>query len=160
MSSFLLIQHFKDKSNSIPITKYTGILKIFFSFISTLKLQIQVFENLFLMSMCYESNWYFTTSILLCLGDELLVEERYMKWVQTQEKSNNEPLTHGFSGGSAVKNPAATQKTWIHFLDQEVPWEKENGNPFQYSCLGNPMDRGAWQAIVHGVTKSQTWLSN
>ena len=28
-----------------------------------------------------------------------------------------------------------------------------NGNPLQYSCLGNPMDRGAWQATVHGVTK-------
>ena len=28
-----------------------------------------------------------------------------------------------------------------------------NGNPFQYSCLGNPMDRGAWQATVHGVAK-------
>ena len=33
-----------------------------------------------------------------------------------------------------------------------------NGNPFQYSCLGNPMDRGAWWAIVHGVTKSWTRL--
>ena len=32
----------------------------------------------------------------------------------------------------------------------------ENGNPLQYSCLGNPMDRGAWQAIVHGVAKSWT----
>jgi len=31
-----------------------------------------------------------------------------------------------------------------------------NGNPLQYSCLGNPMDRGAWQAIVHGVSKSWT----
>ena len=31
-----------------------------------------------------------------------------------------------------------------------------NGNPLQYSCLENPMDRGAWQAIVHGVAKSQT----
>ena len=30
-----------------------------------------------------------------------------------------------------------------------------NGNPLEYSCLENPMDRGAWQAIVHGVTKSQ-----
>ena len=28
-----------------------------------------------------------------------------------------------------------------------------NGNPLQYSCLENPMDRGAWQAIVHGITK-------
>ena len=31
----------------------------------------------------------------------------------------------------------------------------ENGNPLQYPCLENPMDREAWQAIVHGVTKSQ-----
>ena len=37
---------------------------------------------------------------------------------------------------------------------------KGNGNPFQYSCLENPMDRGAWQATVHGVTKSWTRLSN
>ena len=31
---------------------------------------------------------------------------------------------------------------------------EENGNPLQYSCLENPMDRGAWQAIIHGVTES------
>ena len=36
----------------------------------------------------------------------------------------------------------------------------ENGNPFQYSCLENPMDRGAWWSTVHGVSKSQTQLSN
>ena len=35
-----------------------------------------------------------------------------------------------------------------------------NGNPFQYSCLENSMDREAWQTTVHGVVKSQTWLSN
>ena len=35
-----------------------------------------------------------------------------------------------------------------------------NGNPFQYSCLGNPMDRGALQAAVDGVAKSQTRLSD
>ena len=34
-----------------------------------------------------------------------------------------------------------------------------NGNPLQYSCLEHPMDRGAWWAKVHGVTKSQTQLS-
>ena len=33
-----------------------------------------------------------------------------------------------------------------------------NGNPLQYSCLENPMDRGVWWATVHGVSKSQTWL--
>ena len=35
-----------------------------------------------------------------------------------------------------------------------------NGNPLQYFCLGNPMDRGAWEATVYGVTKSQTQLGN
>ena len=33
-----------------------------------------------------------------------------------------------------------------------------HGNPLQYSCLENPMDRGAWKAAVHRVTKSRTWL--
>ena len=36
----------------------------------------------------------------------------------------------------------------------------ENGNPLQYSCLENSMDRGGWWATVHGVTKSQTRLSD
>ena len=35
-----------------------------------------------------------------------------------------------------------------------------NGNPLQYSCLENPMDRGEWQAIAHGVRKSQSRLSD
>ena len=35
-----------------------------------------------------------------------------------------------------------------------------NGTPLQYSCLESPMARGAWWAVVHGVAKSQTWLSN
>ena len=35
-----------------------------------------------------------------------------------------------------------------------------NGNPLQYSCLGNPLDRGAWRALVHEIAKSRTWLSN
>ena len=44
-----------------------------------------------------------------------------------------------------------------------IPWlgrspDIGNGNPLQYSCLGNPMNRGAWRATVHRVTKSQTWL--
>ena len=70
----------------------------------------------------------------------------------------------GFPGGAVVKeNPPAVQEiqeTWVCFLDWEDPLEKENGNPLQYSCLGNPMDRGAWQDTVHGVAKSQTQLSD
>ena len=35
-----------------------------------------------------------------------------------------------------------------------------NGNPLQYSCLGNPMNRGAWWATVYGAAKSWSWLSD
>ena len=38
-------------------------------------------------------------------------------------------------------------------LGQEDSPGEGNGNPLQYSCLGNPKDRGSWQATVHGVTK-------
>ena len=54
-----------------------------------------------------------------------------------------------------VKNLPAMQETQVQSLGREDSLEKE-GNPFQYSCLENPMDRGAWWAAVHGVIKSRT----
>ena len=50
------------------------------------------------------------------------------------------------------------QEMWV--WSQEDPLEQESGNLLQYSCLENFMDRGVWLATVHGVAKSQTWLSN
>ena len=41
-----------------------------------------------------------------------------------------------------------------------IPLGEEHGNPLQYSCLENFMDRRGWLAIVHGITKSQTQLSD
>ena len=58
----------------------------------------------------------------------------------------------GFSGSSVVKNPLAKQGMWVPFLVGKIPWRR-NGNPLQYSCLGIPMDRGAWWATVPGVAK-------
>jgi len=52
------------------------------------------------------------------------------------------------------------QETRVGSLGLEDPLEKRNGHPLQYSCLENSMDRGGWQATVHGVAKSQTWLSD
>ena len=46
-----------------------------------------------------------------------------------------------------------------HGVVQKAVGGVGNGNPLQYLCLENPMDRGAWQATVHGVTLSQTLLS-
>ena len=65
-----------------------------------------------------------------------------------------ETHTLSFQGSSVVKNPPAKQEVWVR-----SPGEG-NGNPLQYSCLENPMNRGAWQATVHGVTKSWTRLNN
>ena len=73
------------------------------------------------------------------------------------------PFFLGFPGGSEVKkkkNPPAKQEIRIQSLGQEDPPREGNGNPLQYSCLGNPMDRGAWRATVYGVAKSWTLLSN
>ena len=52
-----------------------------------------------------------------------------------------------------VKNLLAMHETWVQTLGGEDPLEKENGNPLQCSCLGNPTDRGAWQATIHEITK-------
>ena len=59
-----------------------------------------------------------------------------------------------------VKNLPAMQEILVRFLGQEDPPGGGHGNLLQYSCLENPMDRGAWRAIVRGVAKSQTQLSN
>ena len=59
----------------------------------------------------------------------------------------------GFPGGSVVKNlPANIGDMGLIPGLGRSPGEG-NGNPLQYSCLGNSMDRGAWWAAVHGVAK-------
>ena len=51
------------------------------------------------------------------------------------------------------------QEAWVPSLGWEEPLEKGNGNPVQYPCLEDHVDRGAWWAAVHGVTESQTSLT-
>ena len=62
----------------------------------------------------------------------------------------------GFPGSSVVKNSSANAEDSSSIPGSgRYPGER-NGNPLQYSCLENPMDREAWRTIVHGVAKSQT----
>ena len=65
----------------------------------------------------------------------------------------------GFPGGSdgkeSASNAGATGDA-DSILGSGISPEGGDGNPLQYSCLENPLDRGAWQATVHGVTKGQT----
>ena len=61
----------------------------------------------------------------------------------------------GFPGGSVVKkNPPANAGDMGSIPGLGRSLGEGNGNPLQYSCMGNPMDRGAWWALVHGVAES------
>ena len=64
----------------------------------------------------------------------------------------------GFPGGSDSKESNAGDLGLIPGSRRSPG--RGNGNPLQYSCLEHSMDRGAWWAVLHGVAKSWTWLSN
>ena len=68
--------------------------------------------------------------------------------------------SRGFSGGSVVKNLPANVGDSGSIPGFGRSPGGGNGNPLWYSCLENLMDRGAWEVTVHGVSNSQTWLSN
>ena len=88
-----------------------------------------------------------------------------------KESDRTEPLTHthththtrkemGFPGSSDGKESACNAGDLGSIPGPRRYPGEGNGYPFQYSFLENSMHRGAWQATVHRVTKSWTWLSN
>ena len=66
----------------------------------------------------------------------------------------------GFPSGSDSKESACNAGDTGSIPEPQRSPGEGNGNPLQYSCMENSMDRGVWQAAVHGVTKSQTQLSD
>ena len=79
---------------------------------------------------------------------------------QQKWSPNLSVLVHDFPGGSGGKVSAYNVGDLGSIPGSERSPEAGNGAPLQYSCLENPMDGGAWWATVHGVTKSQAWLSD
>ena len=65
----------------------------------------------------------------------------------------------GFPDDSVLRNPPANAGDVGSIPGSRRFLGEGNGNPLQYSCLGNPMDRGTWWATVHRATKSQTQSS-
>ena len=63
-------------------------------------------------------------------------------------------MNMGFPSGSVVKNLPANTRDMGLISGLGRPPGGRHGNPLLYSCLENPMDRGAWQATVHGVAKA------
>ena len=69
-------------------------------------------------------------------------------------------ILYFYSGSSASKESAINAGDLASIPGSGRSPGEGNSNPFQYSCLGNPMDSGVWWATVHGVAKSWTRLSN
>ena len=80
------------------------------------------------------------------IGKVLYLKKKKEKW--------------GFQGGSVVNNPPANAGDMDLIPELRRSPGEGNGNPLQYSCLGNPIDRGIWQTTVRGVVKSGKRLSN
>ena len=66
----------------------------------------------------------------------------------------------GFPGGSKVKNLPANEGDMDSVSGLGRFPGEGNSNPLQHSCLENPMDRGAWQATIHGLQKNWTQFSD
>ena len=111
----------------------------------------------------------------------LTYNREIMRQFQNQKNSKNrKTISNQYTSESWNDLYSVSDKTntYATLLNQAKSWGGEGGaqdvgsisgsgrspgegysNPLLYSCLENPMDRGAWQATVHGVAKSGTWLS-
>ena len=85
-----------------------------------------------------------------------------VKWVESEKtKKSLLPVTlSGFPAGSDCKESACQAGDLGLIPGSGRSPGEGNGNPLQYSCLENSMDKGAWWATVHGVTKSRTQLND
>ena len=121
--------------------------------------------------------WYFTyiciyPSVLLpcfqaeylrpCLARRCQKSLVFTHWVSAVTWIFVFPLKihQGFPGGSVDKESACGMGEMCSIPGLGRAPGEGNGNPLQYPCLENPMDRGAWWPTVHGVAKSQTRLSD
>ena len=119
---------------------------------------------------CY---WLSLAFVLLLECVCFLIGSSYDRWLIKKIKNHERTriwsskgfITHqsrmkGFPGGIVVKNLPVSEGGSGLIPGSERSPGGGNNNPLQYSCLGNPMDRGTWYAAVHGAAKSQTQLSN
>ena len=90
----------------------------------------------------------------------LLWQPQERNYRALENKQKYFPLSEAYQVVLMEKNLPATGETRVRSLGQEDPPGGEHGNPLQYSCLEDSMDRGAWRATVHEVPKGWTRLSD
>ena len=116
-------------------------------------------------SKSFNISWEVQNDIVFKKQDQNIVKRELFKYKnELLDIKNIWELNEsvGFSDRASVMNQPANQyrrhKRRGSILGLGRTSGKGNGNSLQYSCLVNPMDRGAWWATVHGVAKSRTWL--
>ena len=103
--------------------------------------------------------------IIYSIFTPVYVVSEFLSHTQVRNKFSNYVQVFFFLWGGPslvaqrLKSLLAMRETWVRSLGWERSLGEGNGNPLQYSCLENSMDRGAWWATVHGVAKSRTRLS-
>ena len=136
-------------------------------FLPSIFSSIRFFPNELALHIRWPKYWSFSFSISLS-NEYSVVEHPSLFWSlgtllysERQRMVNTIIVWQVSQEGLVVKNPRAMQ---VDIRDLGLipglgrsPGEGK-GNPFQYACLGNPMDRGAWWTTVHGVTQSWTQL--
>ena len=84
---------------------------------------------------------------MIVKGPKWKISTVYLKW----QNVDMVDYDTGFPGISVVKNLPANARDIGSVPGLGISTGEGNGNPLQYSCLGNPVDRGAWWATVHGI---------
>ena len=152
MSQPLLVSNFPSWASS-PLSALTKLERVTVLFWMRLWLKTMSLSKLWELVMDREA-WSAASMGLQRVRHDWATE---LNWTELNAMASGSP------GGSVVKNlPASTGDTRdVGSIagSGRSPGEG-HGNPLQNSCLENPLDRGDWQATVHGLAKSQAWLSD
>ena len=100
-----------------------------------------------------------TGTLILCSRNSKTPQPLWATTWQLFQMLNTE-VPRGFPGAQTLKNLPATWETWVQCVGWEDPPEEGMTTHSSTVAWRIPMDRGAWWAIVHGVTRSWTWLSD
>ena len=107
-------------------------------------------------TLAWKIPWMEEPGGLQSMGSQRVGHDLATEQEQTDLSSKRIKRKVGFSGGSESKAAASNEGDPVSIPGWGRSPGERNGNPLQYFCLENPMDRGAWQATVHGVAKSRT----
>ena len=92
---------------------------------------------------------------MLFFPEAIFIQECQLLWVCERVHSGSQCLSTHYPLDVSISTHLPNRRLGISIPGSGRSPGDGNGNPVQYSCVGNPMDRGTWPATIHGVTKSR-----